>query len=1053
MKIYLSVSVLRRIAFFVLPLGYLAIANLLPASEPTGTTQSLALHLSKNGQEMAVTVPASVSLVTIQCFVPRTGWENFAKTATQTGVMKFKLPRSQAGSKWRAIGWSNVAPPAVRKFPNLFYQGAHTFGPIAPQAAPMAVSFQQSFLTSFSSNASDSLVPRSINTPFIDHPVEADIWRTDGDTVYFFNQLRGLQILDLSKPSDPRLTASLRLPYVGQDMYLLPASGTSRSLVLLSQSWVVGIGQQTRINVVKVSGTRIEITHIQNVTGYLTDSRMFGNRLVLATHEWSDSEGRRSCRCRLSEWMITPGAAPLAAGETLVDGQSPIIAAGSDWLALAVVKDASARMSVVSIFAVRPAGLTKMAGPIKTEGQVETKFGIHWSDNVLTTISESNGKGNWWAAPVTVLENFRAMAPEVSPARTVASDLLGRLELARGEGLFATRFAGKKAYAVTFLRTDPLWVIDLSDAANPIIAGHLEVPGWSTFLQPMGDLLFSIGFESGTVAASLFDVADPAAPTLLRRLNLGSPGSFSEATWDEKALRVLPDASLAMIPLSKHNDGLRSDVSSIQLVDIDVKARDLRLRGKINHAFNARRADLLKNAVVSISQRVLTTADISDRDSPRILSEVSLVWTVDRAIPAGGHLLQIEDGNYFEPAALRVSSATATEAILAEIPLGIGTVRGADFRAGKLYILREVPRTYEGQAGLPMISTAFSEAQLALDVYDASALPSLALLGTCATPLKFGMQLAENKLFWPQPTRPAVVISPLSYSYAFWGWGGDIANDAISIFQMPITSSVVSFASISNMSIDPAPYFQAQKAPSLITFDTSVATAPVAHVAVSLGADGLSTSGVIRAADGLMVIGISQNAALPTQGYLSYFETRPMVCVIDVGSNRSPNIRPLIDLPGELFAITELDARGFLAMTRRAGLQNSTRLEVSACNGFNAFLIAGFTENGYPIAAAAGRRLFVARPTGLQIFRLSNKGKWLTHSLIDVGWQPSALHWAENVLIAANADSICATDANGNSLQKWQLPTASAALDRSTLDAAGALLIPFGPYGVERLER
>ena len=61
-------------------------------------------------------------------------------------------------------------------------------------------------------------------------PVEADIWKTDGNTVYFFNQLRGLQILDVSNPADPRLTASLRLPAVGEDLYLLPGSGSVRLL-------------------------------------------------------------------------------------------------------------------------------------------------------------------------------------------------------------------------------------------------------------------------------------------------------------------------------------------------------------------------------------------------------------------------------------------------------------------------------------------------------------------------------------------------------------------------------------------------------------------------------------------------------------------------------------------------------------------------------------------------------------------------------------------------------------------------------------------------------
>jgi uncharacterized secreted protein with C-terminal beta-propeller domain len=41
------------------------------------------------------------------------------------------------------------------------------------------------------------------------------------------------------------------------------------------------------------------------------------------------------------------------------------------------------------------------------------------------------------------------------------------LELGKGEQLHATRFDGSLVYLVTFLRIDPLWVVDLSDPLDP----------------------------------------------------------------------------------------------------------------------------------------------------------------------------------------------------------------------------------------------------------------------------------------------------------------------------------------------------------------------------------------------------------------------------------------------------------------------------------------------------------------------------------------------------------------------------------------------------------
>ena len=45
-----------------------------------------------------------------------------------------------------------------------------------------------------------------------------------------------------------------------------------------------------------------------------------------------------------------------------------------------------------------------------------------------------------------------------------ALNLLGSSEaIGSGEQLYATRFVDDRAYVVTFLQTDPLWVLDLSD--------------------------------------------------------------------------------------------------------------------------------------------------------------------------------------------------------------------------------------------------------------------------------------------------------------------------------------------------------------------------------------------------------------------------------------------------------------------------------------------------------------------------------------------------------------------------------------------------------------
>jgi len=61
--------------------------------------------------------------------------------------------------------------------------------------------------------------------------VESDIWRLDGDTLYFFNQHRGLQIIDVSKPDEAVLARYVESAGGGEQMYLL----RSNYVVLLTQ--------------------------------------------------------------------------------------------------------------------------------------------------------------------------------------------------------------------------------------------------------------------------------------------------------------------------------------------------------------------------------------------------------------------------------------------------------------------------------------------------------------------------------------------------------------------------------------------------------------------------------------------------------------------------------------------------------------------------------------------------------------------------------------------------------------------------------------------------
>ncbi|MGC4094136.1 MAG: beta-propeller domain-containing protein [Polyangiaceae bacterium] len=130
--------------------------------------------------------------------------------------------------------------------------------------------------------------------------------------------------------------------------------------------------------------------------------------------------------------------------------------------------------------------------------------------------------------------------------------------IAPHEDIRAVRFDGDRGYVVTFKKTDPLFVLDLSQPARPLLAGELKIPGFSTYLQRIDENhLISIGFDANDqgefayfdgLLLQMFDVQKPTQPKLLFREKIGTRGSASEAATDHLAFNYFGDRGLLAIP-------------------------------------------------------------------------------------------------------------------------------------------------------------------------------------------------------------------------------------------------------------------------------------------------------------------------------------------------------------------------------------------------------------------------------------------------------------------------------------------------------------------------
>lgn len=136
-------------------------------------------------------------------------------------------------------------------------------------------------------------------------------------------------------------------------------------------------------------------------------------------------------------------------------------------------------------------------------------------------------------------------------------DIVGSVGgIAMGEQIYAVRFIGNTAYVVTFRRTDPLFVIDLSDPTSPRIKGELKIPGFSNMLYPFGDgRLIGIGEDgdengsNGKLKISLFDVSDPQNPKEISKAVMNNY-AYTPAAYEHKAFLRMADGNSFVIPIS-----------------------------------------------------------------------------------------------------------------------------------------------------------------------------------------------------------------------------------------------------------------------------------------------------------------------------------------------------------------------------------------------------------------------------------------------------------------------------------------------------------------------
>ncbi|MET0526185.1 MAG: beta-propeller domain-containing protein [Nocardioides sp.] len=240
---------------------------------------------------------------------------------------------------------------------------------------------------------------------------------------------------------------------------------------------------------------------------------------------------------------------------------SPFAAWGECFDICPMVTDRSANSGTTMVFDFEVTGTeATYVGSGEVEGSVADRWAIDEYDGVLRlALGPTQATGNFNS--VVTLERRGDELVEI-----------GRVDkLGVGEQIESVRWFDALAIVVTFRQVDPLYAIDLSDQDDPRLMGHLEIPGFSEYLHPLGERrLVGIGqAPSGKggwgAQAGLFDVTDLTSPRRIAVLSYG-PGTEARAGADPRQFTWLPKERTLLTVIS---DGWRTRSGWVSVVTLD----------------------------------------------------------------------------------------------------------------------------------------------------------------------------------------------------------------------------------------------------------------------------------------------------------------------------------------------------------------------------------------------------------------------------------------------------------------------------------------------------
>lgn len=467
---------------------------------------------------------------------------------------------------------------------------------------------------------------------------EADIVKFDNGYFYISNPFTGLQIIDARQPSNPSVAGGASLQ--GRTVELL-LKGSDAMLVTSADFFTcagepVGFGDDRFTDVIRPNyqGSRLYILdvadktqilqrRVRGIEGYATTTRLVGDVVYIAGYRTSNGQptGLKVSTFITSVDVSDPDTAEII--DTKVFSGAEFELQLNERAAFIVGKDPQlVTTSLVTYVDISdPAGAMTIRDQFRVPGLITDRFAFDEYEGVFRIVTSEYDTGYYsYQTPRTVaLYTYDLQNPDDITR-------IARLPLTTNRRALGVRFDGPRGYAAMQYLEKPFFVLDVSDPAAPEITAKLESPGRSAHFVPVGDKVIGVGYTGGgRPTVTLYDVSDISEPRVQDVAAIGREWDDieSEVFVDHRALKVLPEAELILLPFSRFDYETITNLDRLKL--ITWRGSELIERGSADHLGLVRRAGLVDDRVWVLSDRSFQTVNVDDMNKPATLKSLELI--------------------------------------------------------------------------------------------------------------------------------------------------------------------------------------------------------------------------------------------------------------------------------------------------------------------------------------------------------------------------------------------------------------------------------------------